>query len=121
MSAASTTGSADPSTPLGMTAGARPGMTAGARPGMTATREALEHDLVAWLNARFAPGGPPIEADTPLFSGGLLDSLRVLELIAWTERAIGHEIPDRAIRTDNFASAARIAELFATGGPDAHR
>jgi len=89
--------------------------------GTMSAREALEHELVAWLNARFAPDGPPIDADTPLFSGGLLDSLRILELIAWTERAIGHEIPDRAIRTDNFASAARIAELFAAGGPDAHR
>lgn len=89
--------------------------------GTTSAREALEHELVAWLNARFAPDGPPIDADTLLFSGGLLDSLRILELIAWTERAIGHEIPDRAIRTDNFASAARIAELFAAGGPDAHR
>ena len=89
--------------------------------GTTSAREALEHELVAWLNVRFAPDGPPIEPDTPLFIGGLLDSLRILELIAWTERAIGHEIPDRAIRTDNFASAARIAELFAAGGPDAHR
>jgi acyl carrier protein len=87
----------------------------------TSAREALEHDLVTWLNERFAPDGPRIEADTLLFSGGLLDSLRILELIAWTERAIGREIPDRAIRTDNFASAARIAELFSTEGHDAHR
>jgi len=105
MSTAGTKASADPSTALGM----------------TTPREALEQGLVAWLNERFAPDGPLIHADTLLFSGGLLDSLRILELIAWTERAIGYEIPDRAIRTDNFASAARIAELFAAGGPDAHR
>jgi len=105
MSTAGTKASADPSTALGM----------------TMPREALEQGLVAWLNERFAPDGPLIHADTLLFSGGLLDSLRILELIAWTERAIEHEIPDRAIRTDNFASAARIAELFAAGGPDAHR
>ena len=74
-------------------------------------------DLLAWLNGRFAPDGPPIVAQTPLFVGGLIDSLRVLELIAWTERAIGREIPDAAIRTDNFATPARIAELFAPGAP----
>ena len=121
MNAAGTTASADPSTSLGMTTSADPstslGMT-GADPstalGMTSSREALEQELVAWLNARFAPDGPPIEADTPLFASGLLDSMRILQLIAWTERAIGHEIPDSAIRTDNFASPARIAELFAT-------
>ena len=44
-----------------------------------------------------------------------------LDLIAWTERAIGREIPDSAIRTDNFANAARIAELFADGEFHAHR
>jgi acyl carrier protein len=70
-------------------------------------------DLLAWLNGRFAPDRPPILADTALFAGGLIDSLRVLDLIAWTERAIGHEIPDAAIRVDNFATPARIAELFA--------
>jgi len=89
--------------------------------GTMSAREALEHELVTWLNARFAPDGPPIEPDTPLFSGGLLDSLRILELIAWTERAIGREITDGEIRTDNFASAARIVDTFAVGGADAHR
>ena len=87
----------------------------------TRARAALLRELVAWLNERFAPDGPVIQADTLLFSHGLLDSMRILELIAWTERAIGREIPDSAIRTDNFASAARIAELFAHGGAHAHR
>ena len=87
----------------------------------TLARAAMLRELVEWLNERFAPDGPRIHADTPLFAGGLLDSMRILELIAWTERAIGSEIPDGAIRTDNFASAARIAELFADGGFHAHR
>jgi acyl carrier protein len=76
-------------------------------------RATFLHDLLAWLNGRFAPDRPPILSDTALFAGGLIDSLRVLDLIAWTERAIGHEIPDAAIRVDNFATPARIAELFA--------
>ena len=90
-------------------------------PFVTTDRAAFLPELLAWLNGRFAPDGPPILADTPLFAGGLIDSLRVLELIAWTERAIGHEIPDVAIRMDNFATPARIAELFATEDSDAHR
>ena len=93
---------------------------------MTAARVVVEpavmlHELLAWLNDRFAPDGPRIVAATPLFAGGLIDSLRILELIAWTERAIGREIADGEIRTDNFASAARIVAMFATGGTDAHR
>ena len=77
--------------------------------------------MLAWLNARFAPPGVAIVADTPLFADRLIDSIRVLELIAWTERAIGGEITDGEIRTDNFASAARIVDTFAGGGTDAHR
>ena len=63
----------------------------------------------------------PIVATTPLFASRLIDSLRILELIAWTERAVGREIADGEIRTDNFASAARIVDTFAAGGADAHR
>src|SRR4051794_29924055 len=84
-------------------------------------RDEMLRDLLAWLNARFAPDGPPIVATTPLFAGRLIDSLRILELIAWTERAIGREIDDGDIRTDNFASAARIVDTFAAGDADAHR
>lgn len=69
-------------------------------------------ELLAWINARFAPNGPPILADTRLFSGGLINSMRILELIAWTERAIGHEIPDAKIRTDYFASVDQITATF---------
>ena len=93
---------------------------------MTAARVVVEpavmlRELLAWLNERFAPDGPRIVAATPLFAGGLIDSLRILELIAWTERAIGREITDGEIRTDNFASAARIVDTFAGGGTDARR
>ena len=90
-------------------------------PTLAIGRAAFLHELLAWLNARFAPDGRPILADTPLFTGGLVESLRVLELIAWTERAVGGEIPDVAIRTDNFATAARIAERFVREEPDARR
>jgi acyl carrier protein len=47
-----------------------------------------------------------------LFSTRLLDSLRVLELIAFTEQAIGLPIPDSHIRMDNFQTVARIAAVF---------
>ena len=84
-------------------------------------RDEMLRELLAWLNGRFAPDGPPIVATTPLFAGRLIDSLRILELIAWTERAIGRPIADGDIRTDNFASAARIVDTFAAEDADAHR
>jgi hypothetical protein len=75
--------------------------------------------LLRWLNARFAPNGPLITAHTPLFAGGVLNSMRILDLIAWTERAAGREIADAQIRTDNFRTVTRITETFASDTEDA--
>jgi acyl carrier protein len=69
--------------------------------------------MVEWLNTRIIRPGVVIRSDTPLFEGGLIDSIRVLELIAWTEEAIGAVIPDSRIRMDNFRTVERIAEVFA--------
>jgi acyl carrier protein len=68
--------------------------------------------MLAWLNEEVAPRGASVNAETPLFSTRLLDSLRVLELIAFTELAIGQPIPDSHIRMDNFQTVARIAAVF---------
>lgn len=80
---------------------------------MTAVeRDAFAAALLEWLNRRLAPPGERIERGTPLFEGGLIDSLRILRLIAWIERETGSTIPDRMVRMDNFRSVERIAEVF---------
>ena len=76
------------------------------------TRAAFIAGMLAWVNARLVPPGVVIEADTPLFRSRIIDSIRILELIAWTERATGRTIPDREIRMDNFQTIARIAAVF---------
>jgi acyl carrier protein len=75
-------------------------------------RERFAHDMLAWIQARLAPPGVRIEATTPLFARRIIDSIRILELIAWTERATGRNIPDVQIRLDNFRTVERIAEVF---------
>ena len=75
-------------------------------------RDRFAEHMVQWLNRRFARPGVVITETTPLFAGGLIDSIRILELIAWTEHAIGHSIPDASIRMDNFATVGRIADVF---------
>jgi acyl carrier protein len=79
----------------------------------TENAEQLVEMLLRWLNRRLAPEGVVIDADTQLFEGGLIDSMRVLELIAWIELTTGRVIPDERIRMDDFCSARRIAERFA--------
>jgi acyl carrier protein len=68
--------------------------------------------MVAWLNVRFAAKGFVITADTPLFARGVIDSLGILELIAWTEVNTGRIVPDESIRMDNFGTVDRIAQMF---------
>lgn len=75
-------------------------------------RERFIADMVSWLNRRFASSAKTIARDTPLFESRLIDSIRILELIAWTERAIGRRIPDASIRLDNFRTVERVAETF---------
>ena len=75
-------------------------------------RETFVIEMVRWLNAHVAPAGVTIDAHTPLFVRGLMDSIRVLELIAYTERATESTIPDSRMRMDNFHTVSRIADVF---------
>ena len=75
-------------------------------------RSRFERAMVAWLNGRFGSKGIVITADTPLFARGVIDSLGILELIAWTEVNTGQVVPDESIRMDNFGTVARIAQTF---------
>lgn len=68
--------------------------------------------IVRWINHRLAPPDFVVESDTELFEGGLIDSMRILDLIAWTERAIGRPIPDEQVLMNNFCTPRRIAETF---------
>ncbi|MGH7619818.1 MAG: acyl carrier protein [Gemmatimonadaceae bacterium] len=79
-------------------------------------RNAFVVHTVAWINRTLVPADTVIDADTPLFASGLINSLRVLQLIAWTEHATGRRIPDASIRMDNFQTVRRIAEVFCVAG-----
>lgn len=68
--------------------------------------------MLEWLNEEVAPEGVRITEETQLFTSRLLDSLRVLELIAFTEQAIGAPIHDSQIRMDSFQTVSRIAAVF---------
>ena len=79
---------------------------------MTMQRDLFIERTVDWLNRRVAPEGVTVDVDTRLFDTGIVDSLGILRLIAWTEQAIGRVIPDREIRMDRFGSVRDIADSF---------
>ena len=79
---------------------------------------------VEWINRTLLPEGVTVDADTSLFANRLIDSIRILRLIAWTEHALDLRIPDTRIRMDYFRTVRTIADTFADstsarGGSDA--
>ena len=88
------------------------------------THAAFVARTVEWINRTLVPEGVTVDADTPLFANGLIDSIRILRLIAWTEHALDLRIPDTRIRMDYFRTVCTIADTFAGsasthGGSDA--
>lgn len=50
--------------------------------------------------------------DSPLFSSGMLDSVAMLNLIAFIEEASGVEIRAEDVTLDNFDTPARIVRFM---------
>lgn len=76
------------------------------------TREAFVRAATAWINRRLVPPGVQVTASTPLFEDGVIDSLRILRLIAWVEHTLGRRIADEQIRMDHFRDVENIAATF---------
>ena len=70
----------------------------------------INHTLPKLNRRGTAP--PVVQANTPLFATGLLDSLSILHLLAFVEQHTGRAIPDHLVVMKNFHSAAAIAETF---------
>jgi len=84
----------------------------------TIDRATFMDRTVDWINRTLVPPGVTVDAETPLFANGLINSIRVLKLIAWTEHALGVRIPDSQIRMDRFRTVRRIAETFVVEAGD---
>lgn len=55
---------------------------------------------------------PPVDAQTPLFSTGLLDSMSIVHLITFVEQKRCDLIPDRLIVMKHFQNADAIVDAF---------
>ncbi|HET6761420.1 MAG TPA: hypothetical protein VFH13_04930 [Gemmatimonadaceae bacterium] len=79
---------------------------------LTATE--LELRLLKFTRERLADPevAEGITVDTRLFEDRAIDSLKVLELIAFVQSALGRKIPDAQIVLANFRSIATIARVF---------
>ena len=79
---------------------------------LTATE--LEQRLLTFTREKLAPAelSQLVTVDSRLFEDRIIDSLRILELIAFIQSALGRKIPDSQIVLANFRTISTIARVF---------
>jgi acyl carrier protein len=73
---------------------------------MDELKKSLRRALASRFGVRKA-----VDDDTALFSGGLIDSLSVIELVSYVEETAECVVPPEDITLENFDSILRIAEF----------
>jgi acyl carrier protein len=75
--------------------------------------DAIEQSVKSYILDAFLPGTDPseLQADTPLVSGGILDSLATVKLVMHLEEHFKIEVAAHEATTDNLDSIALIAAL----------
>ncbi|GFE73896.1 acyl carrier protein [Novosphingobium sp. TCA1] len=71
----------------------------------------LTEDSLIRAIAEFAALDGEVDAETPLFSSGALDSVAMLNLIMYVERETGTEIRAEDVTLENFDTASRILDF----------
>lgn len=78
-------------------------------------RQDTERELIAFIRTRLMPGsdeGVVLDADTPLFEDGLINSINILALIGFVEFRVGRRLGDSEILMPNFRSVRAIVSTF---------
>jgi acyl carrier protein len=94
-------------------------------PSPPATAAVLKDDLLGFINESLPrilgkPHElPDADSSTLLFETGLIDSLAIVQLIAFVERATGRRIPSRMVVMKYFRTVDAICETFGSPEPGA--
>ena len=77
-----------------------------------ATRTAIIERTRQWVRETFLYMRPdwPLTDDTPLLKGGVVDSVGVIELVAWLEATFQLSIPEGDITEAHFGTLADIGD-----------
>lgn len=82
------------------------------------TREQFARELLAFVagplssRRRTAVVGARVDSATPLFESGLIDSLGIIDLLAFVETKTGKRIPLQQIDMRHFGTVERIVQTF---------
>lgn len=69
------------------------------------------NDLLEKIRSDFVPGDEPIDGRTELLISGLIDSLAVVNLVAWIEDRVGQAINPSDVVIENFETVDAMAAL----------
>lgn len=69
--------------------------------------------LLEFVNTRILGGTTQATAQTALFEDGLVNSIKILDLIAYVEKALGAKIPEKYMVMKHFRSVNDITSTFA--------
>ena len=75
---------------------------------MPQTRTLNRARLVEFLVARLGIAADELADDTPLFTGGLLDSFSMVDLIQFLEEESGVQMSETEVNLENLDSVRRI-------------
>lgn len=80
---------------------------------MTKPTDALEDEIRRYLLAEFLPGENPanLRDDTPLRTGGILDSVATLKVVSFVEQRFSIEVEAHEAGVEHFDRIADIAAL----------
>lgn len=76
--------------------------------------EAMKKTLRDFILDEFLPGEEreSLDDDTPLITGGVLDSIATIKLAGFVEDRYGIELPDDALNAENIDTIDKIVSLI---------
>jgi acyl carrier protein len=72
----------------------------------------LEKRVLQFVRTELAGRPLVVDADSYLFDDGVIDSLKILQLIAFVELQIGRDIPDGDVVMEHFRTVRAMAARF---------
>lgn len=83
---------------------------------MSNSIETIQTDVKAYILDTFLPGEDPdsLDLETPLISGGILDSISTVKLVTFLEEKYGIEFQAHEIGSDNLETLTLIANTVNT-------
>ena len=70
-----------------------------------------KEDLIEYIIDEYVEDDTEIEDDTPLISGGIIDSFSIVSLKTWLEKEENITIPDEMGTAENFETVTKILAL----------